>query len=105
MHLNSVITMDKPVPLDFHVEVQKTYTLLENIAVFCGVGALAAVVLGLFFGGGRALIRVMQGKPAATEPEFLHIDLRGVPSGRLRNKPGTSQATGFPDTSDKESGA
>jgi hypothetical protein len=40
---------------------------------------IAAVVLGLFFGGGRAMIRVLQGKPAATEPEFLHIDLRERP--------------------------
>ena len=87
VHLNSIITLDKPVPLDFHVEVRKTYTLLESIAIFCGVGALAAVVLGLFFGGGRALIRVMQGKPAATEPEFLRIDLRGG-TGNLRNAQG-----------------
>jgi len=26
-------------------------------------------------GGGRALIRVMQGKPAASEPEFLSLHL------------------------------
>ena len=50
-----------------------------SIAIFCGLGAVAAIVLGLFFGGGRALIRVLQGKPAASEPEFLHIDLRGRP--------------------------
>lgn len=78
VHLRTELSFDKPLPLEFHTEVQKTYTLLESIAIFCGVGALAAVVLGLFFGGGRALIRVMQGKPAATEPEFLRIDLRGV---------------------------
>jgi hypothetical protein len=41
------------------------------------------VVIALFFGGGRALIRVMQGKPAATEPEFLRIDLRGSAGKRL----------------------
>ncbi len=55
----------------------KTYSLLTSIAVFCGLGALAAIVLGLFFGGGRAAIRVLQGKPAASEPEFLRIDLSG----------------------------
>ena len=48
---------------------------------------LAAVILALFFGGGRALIRVMQGKPAATEPEFLHIDLREGPGEGGRFKP------------------
>ncbi|HKO17833.1 MAG TPA: DUF6599 family protein [Acidobacteriaceae bacterium] len=78
VHLRTELSFDKPMPLEFHTEVQKTYSLLESIAIFCGLGALAAVVLGLFFGGGRALIRVMQGKPAATEPEFLRIDLRGI---------------------------
>jgi len=78
VHLRTELSFDKPLPVEFHTEVQKTYTLLESIATFCALGALAAIVLGLFFGGGRALIRVMQGKPAATEPEFLRIDLRGV---------------------------
>jgi len=81
VHLHGVVSFDKPMPLEFHAEVQKTYSLLSSIMVFCGVGTLAAVVLGLFFGGGRALIRVMQGKPAASEPEFLRIDLRG-PAGK-----------------------
>jgi hypothetical protein len=78
VHLRTELSFDKPMPAEFHTEVQKTYSLLESIAIFCSLGALAAIVLGLFFGGGRALIRVMQGKPAATEPEFLRIDLRGV---------------------------
>jgi hypothetical protein len=76
IHLHSEVTFDKPMPLEFHAEVQKTYSLLTSVAIFCGIGALAALVLGLFFGGGRALIRVLQGKPAASEPEFLRIDLR-----------------------------
>jgi len=80
VHLRTELSFDKPMPLEFHTEIQKTYSLLESIAIFCSLGALAAIVLGLFFGGGRALIRVMQGKPAATEPEFLRIDLRGVGS-------------------------
>lgn len=84
VHLRSEVSFDKPMPLEFHTEVQKTYSLLQSIAVFCGVGALAAVVLGLFLGGGRAAIRVMQGKPAASEPEFLRIDLRGIGVKRLR---------------------
>jgi hypothetical protein len=77
IHLRSQLTWNKPMPLEFHAEVQKTYSLLTSIAAFCGLGALAAIVLGLFFGGGRAAIRVMQGKPAASEPEFLRIDLSG----------------------------
>jgi hypothetical protein len=76
-HLPVQLTWDKKMPLEFHAEVQKTYSLLTSIMVFCGVGALAAIILGLFLGVGRATIRVWMGKPAATEPEFLRIDLRG----------------------------
>jgi hypothetical protein len=53
---------------------------LASIAIFCGFGALAAVVLGFSLGAGRAAVRVLQGKPAATEPEFLRIDLSGAPA-------------------------
>jgi hypothetical protein len=84
IHLHSEVSFDKPMPLEFHAEVQKTYSLLESIAIFCAFSAVAMVVLALFFGGGRALIRVMQGKPAASEPEFLRIDLRGIGGKRLR---------------------
>ena len=77
IHLRNDLTWNKPLPPEFHAEVLKTYSLLTSIAVFCGLGALAAVVLGLFFGGGRAAIRVLQGKSAASEPEFLRIDLSG----------------------------
>ncbi len=84
VHLHTEVSFDKPMPLEFHAEVQKTYSLLESIAIFCCFSAVAMVVIALFFGGGRALIRVMQGKPAATEPEFLHIDLRGSVGKRLR---------------------
>ncbi|WP_158944686.1 DUF6599 family protein [Granulicella sp. S190] len=77
VHLRSEVTWNKPVPPEFHAEIKKTVSLLTSIAVFCGVGALAAVILALFLGGGRAAIRVLQGKPAASEPEFLRIDLSG----------------------------
>jgi hypothetical protein len=79
VHLNDEITFDKRMPLEFHAEIRKTYTLLQSIAAFVGLGILAALVLGVFLGGARAGIRVLQGKPAASEPEFLTIDLRGRP--------------------------
>jgi hypothetical protein len=85
IHLRSEVTWDKPVPLDFGTEVRKTFSLLENIAIFCAISALAMLVLGLFLGYGRALVRVMQGKPAASEPEFLRIDLRGAVGKKLRD--------------------
>ncbi len=79
LHLNEEVSFDQKMPLEFHAEVQKTASLLENIAVLCGVLILAAVLLGLFLGGARAGMRVMMGKPAASEPEFLTINLRDEP--------------------------
>jgi len=93
IHLPVQVTWDKKMPLEFHAEVGKTYSLLTSIATFCAVGALAAVILGLFLGGGRAAIRVLQGKPAASEPEFLRIDLRGTASPIHTESPGTGQQT------------
>ncbi len=79
VHLNEQVTFDKAMPTEFRVEIKKTVSLLQSIAIFTGVAILAALVLGVFLGGARAGIRVMQGKPAASEPEFLTIDLRGRP--------------------------
>lgn len=76
IHLRTELTWNKPVPPEFHVEVRKTASLLTSIMVFSGVGALAAILLGAFLGFGRAWLRVLLGKPAATEPEFLRLDLR-----------------------------
>lgn len=90
IHLREVMSWNRPVPLDFHTEVKKTYSLLASIAIFCTMGALAAIVLGLFFGGGRAAIRVLQGKPAATEPEFLRIDLSGSSTKLQAGPPGAN---------------
>ena len=78
-HLRDQLSWNKTPPLEFHAEVQKTASLLLSIAELSGALMLAAVVLGLFFGGGRAAIRVLQGKPAASEPEFLAINLREGP--------------------------
>jgi hypothetical protein len=83
VHLHDVLTWNKTPPPDFRMEVHKTVTLLTSIAIFSGILALAAIILGLFLGFGRAAIRVMQGKPAATEPEFLRIDLSGQ-SAKIR---------------------
>jgi len=75
VHLRSEVSFDKAMPPVFETEVKKTYSLLTSILVFCGVGTLASVLLGLFLGGGRALIRVMRGKDAATDAEFLSLHL------------------------------
>jgi hypothetical protein len=76
VHLNDEVTFDQKMPLEFHAEIRKTASLLENIAIFSGILILAAILLGLFLGGARAGIRRLQGKPAYVEPEFLTISLR-----------------------------
>ena len=75
VHMRQEVSIDKDVQPVFHVEMQKTASLLTNIALLFGVLAVAAVLLGLFLGGGRAMIRVMRGKSAAVEPEFLSLHL------------------------------
>jgi hypothetical protein len=42
------------------------------------IGASAAILLGFFLGGFRALYRMARGKPASSvyEEEFIHLDLR-----------------------------
>jgi hypothetical protein len=75
IHLKQQLSFDRNMPPVFQVEVVKTYSLLTNIAVLTGVLMAAAVLLGLFLGGGRAAVRVMRGKSAAVEPEFLSLHL------------------------------
>lgn len=79
IHLRSEVTWNKPMPHEFHAEVRKTASLLVSIAVLSGVLMLAAVVLGLFLGVGRASLRVLMGKPAAAEPDFQGLGLARGP--------------------------
>lgn len=86
MHVNAEVTFDQKPQPEFHAEVRKTASLLQNIAVLCGVLIVAAVLLGLFLGLGRAWIRKLQGKPVYTEPEFLTISLRDKPKALFAGK-------------------
>jgi len=74
-HLRQEVSFDKDVQPVFHTEVQKTASLLMSIAILSGVLMGAAVLLGLFLGVGRAWFRVLRGKPAAVEVEFLSLHL------------------------------
>ena len=58
-------------------EVVKTSQFLLGVAMLVIVGCSAAVLLGLFLGGGRALYRVARGKPASSvyEAEFIRLHL------------------------------
>lgn len=66
------------IPQPTESEVSKTSKLLLGIATLVVIGSLAAILLGVFFGGGRALWRVAHGKPASSvyEAEFIRLDLR-----------------------------
>lgn len=66
------------IPQPTESDVAKTGKLLVGIASLVMVGALAAILLGFFLGGGRALYRVARGKPASSvyDEEIIHLDLR-----------------------------
>jgi len=90
VHLRQDFAVDpdvQPVEPTEHTKVIQTYSLLTSIAVLAGVLMSAAVLLGLFLGGGRALYRVARGKPAAVEVEFLSLHLA------TENKPVQFQAS------------
>jgi hypothetical protein len=59
-------------------DVSKTAKLLMGIVTLVIVGASAAILLGFFLGGGRAMYRMARGRPASSvyEEEFIHLDLR-----------------------------
>ena len=66
------------IPQPSESEVAKTGKLLMGIAVMVIIGCSAALLLGFFLGGGRALYRMARGKPASSvfDEEFIRIDLR-----------------------------
>jgi len=74
IHL-SQMTFDQDAHPPFKVVAAQTFTLLENIAILSGVLGAGAVLLGFFLGFGRAWFRVLRGKPAAVEVEFLSLHL------------------------------
>jgi len=75
VHFESDITS---IPQPGVSEVAKTSQLLLGIAALVIIGGSAALLMGFFLGGGRALYRVARGRPASTvyDEEFIRIDLR-----------------------------
>jgi hypothetical protein len=65
------------IPQPLESEVNKTGHLLFGIAQLVIVGSCAAILLGIFLGGGRALYRIARGKPASSmyETEFIRLNL------------------------------
>ncbi len=66
------------IPQPGESEVAKTGRLLLGIASLVIIGSAAAILLGLFLGGGRALYRIARGKPASSvyDSEFINLNLR-----------------------------
>jgi hypothetical protein len=66
------------IPQPLESDIEKTSKLLMGIAVLSLIGGGAAILLGGFFGGGRALYRKVTGKPTSSvfDMEFIHLDLR-----------------------------
>jgi hypothetical protein len=66
------------IPEPVESEVEKTSKLLLGITVLTLIGGGAAILLGGFLGGGRALYRMARGKPVSSmyDVEFIRIDLR-----------------------------
>jgi hypothetical protein len=66
------------IPQPTESEVSKTGKLLLGIASLVIVGSAAAILLGLFLGGGRALYRLARGKPISTvyDAEFIRLNLQ-----------------------------
>lgn len=65
-------------PEGYVSEASKTARLLLGIASLFGIFAAAAIVLGFFFGGGRAALRLLRGKSVSTinDEEFISLKLR-----------------------------
>jgi hypothetical protein len=66
------------IPQPTESEVLKTGKLLMGIAVLVIIGASAAILLGFFLGGFRAVYRMARGKPVSSvyDVEFTSLNLR-----------------------------
>ncbi|MGD0347394.1 MAG: DUF6599 family protein [Terracidiphilus sp.] len=66
------------IPQPMQSDIEKTSKLLMGIAVLSLIGGGAAILLGGFLGGGRALYRKVTGRPTSSvfDMEFIHLDLR-----------------------------
>jgi hypothetical protein len=66
------------IPQPVESDIEKTSKLLLGIALLSLIGGGAALLLGGFLGGGRALYRIATGKPVSSmyDVEFIRLDLQ-----------------------------
>ena len=66
------------IPQPTESEIAKTGKLLMGIAFLVIIGSSAAILLGFFLGGFRALYRIARGRPASSvyDMEFISLNLR-----------------------------
>ena len=66
------------IPQPTESDIEKTSKLLLGIALLSLIGGGAALLLGGFLGGGRALYRMATGKPVSSmyDVEFIQLDLQ-----------------------------
>jgi len=78
------------IPQPTESEVQKTGQFLLGVATLVVIGSFAAILLGFFLGGGRALYRIMRGRPVSSmyDAEFISLNLRGLAPGRKAESAG-----------------
>ncbi|HEY1500901.1 MAG TPA: DUF6599 family protein [Acidobacteriaceae bacterium] len=75
VHFNDYVTINHPE--GYVPEGAKLYRLLMGITMLVVVLFSAALLLGIFLGGGRAIVRKLLGKPVSTvsEEEFISLHL------------------------------
>lgn len=87
VHYQAEVTWNKPQAWSEMHSISDTASVLFKVMVFVVLATLAALVLGIFFGGGRALIRKARGKPLSSidDMEVIRLDLRGRPDHGIRS--------------------
>lgn len=86
VHYDAAITWNKPEGYMDQFKVTKAASVMVQIMFFVFMMTAAALILGIFFGGGRALLRKARGKPVSSidDLEIISLDLRGRPTNRLQ---------------------
>lgn len=75
VRFRDVVIMNRPE--GYVNEAARMAQLLMGIAMLTGILVLAALLVALFLGGGRALVRKLQGKPISSvnDEEFISLNL------------------------------